>query len=231
MTCSERLNTLCVRRLSDTNALAMGGWRADGAIWDASDALLKLIGYSRREVECGLVRWTDLTPQEFAPLDEQALAEIREKGSCIPFEKEYIHKDGRRVPVLVGGAAISADITDAGVFFAVDLTERKMGVPQTNDAPPKFLSLTERQRLICLLLSVGETEKHIAGLLNLGLRTVEYDKHRAAKLLGLPNSRVIIWAVENRRALITATRDIGSLPDGVAALIGRAVGELEPALD
>ena len=200
----------------------MGCWRADGGLFNPNDTLLRLIGYSREEVELGQVRWTDLTPREFAALDEHALNEVRAKGSCAPFEKEYIRKDGRRVPVLVGGAAFGGGITDAGVFFAVELTERKGGeCHQGSEALPELLSLTERQRLICLLLSHGETEKRIAGLLKLGLRTVEFDKHLAAKHLDLPISRVVIWAVENRHALVTAIRNGSRVSDPIAEIIGR----------
>jgi two-component system NtrC family sensor kinase len=41
-----------------------------------------------------------------------------------PFEKEYIRKDGSRVPVLVGAVSFE-DRSDEGVAFIVDLTERK----------------------------------------------------------------------------------------------------------
>src|SRR3989454_4399140 len=40
------------------------------------------------------------------------------------YEKEYIRKDGRRVPVLIGGALLEGS-TDRGVRFAIDITERK----------------------------------------------------------------------------------------------------------
>ena len=41
-----------------------------------------------------------------------------------PFEKEYVRKDGSRVPVLVG-AAVFEGRQDEGVAFVLDLTERK----------------------------------------------------------------------------------------------------------
>ncbi len=43
---------------------------------------------------------------------------------CPPFEKEYIRKDGTRVPVIIGAANFE-DNPGEGVCFVLDLTERK----------------------------------------------------------------------------------------------------------
>ena len=42
---------------------------------------------------------------------------------CEPFEKEYFHKGGSSVPVLVGPALLE-EKQDEGVAFVLDLTER-----------------------------------------------------------------------------------------------------------
>jgi signal transduction histidine kinase/ActR/RegA family two-component response regulator len=57
-------------------------------------------------------------------LDERASQEASELGFCTPYEKEYIRKDGSRVPILGGGGRFEGT-SDSGVFFALDLTERK----------------------------------------------------------------------------------------------------------
>jgi C4-dicarboxylate-specific signal transduction histidine kinase len=51
------------------------------------------------------------------------MAELRATGSVKPFEKEYLRKDGTRVPVLAGAAIFGEG--DQGVAFVLDLTERK----------------------------------------------------------------------------------------------------------
>ncbi|HEY9644608.1 MAG TPA: hybrid sensor histidine kinase/response regulator, partial [Coleofasciculaceae cyanobacterium] len=45
-------------------------------------------------------------------------------GVCTPVEKEFIRKDGSRVAVLCGGATFS-NTTESGVFFALNLSDRK----------------------------------------------------------------------------------------------------------
>jgi formate hydrogenlyase transcriptional activator len=73
---------------------------------EANDAFLELVGYSRQDLLTGRLHWPDLTPPEFAPLDELAHEEGLRFGACTPFEKELVRKDGSRVPVLVATAVL-----------------------------------------------------------------------------------------------------------------------------
>lgn len=106
------------------NMTPMGLWTKDGGIPDANDALLSMIGYTREELAAGEIHWIKLTPAEYAPLDQRAVAEIETKGVCEPYEKVFVHKDGRRIPILIGGGSLQGN-AKGGVFFVVDLTERK----------------------------------------------------------------------------------------------------------
>jgi formate hydrogenlyase transcriptional activator len=73
---------------------------------EANDAFLDLVGYSREDLLAGRLRWPDLTPPEYLPMDEFAHEEGLQFGACTPFEKELIRKDGTRVPVLVATAVL-----------------------------------------------------------------------------------------------------------------------------
>ncbi|PHM07067.1 PAS domain-containing sensor histidine kinase [Nostoc sp. 'Peltigera malacea cyanobiont' DB3992] len=121
---SSRLSEARFRRIFESKMIGMGIWNRSGRIMDANDALLNLIGYARQDLESGLLSWQEITPPKQHRLDEQALAEIAKSGTCPSYEKEYIHKQGQRIPILVGAAAF-ADTTDTGVFFTIDLTEHK----------------------------------------------------------------------------------------------------------
>ncbi len=72
----------------------------------------------------GNLRWTDLTPTEYLSLDQQAIDEARSHGVCPPYEKEYIRKDGTRVPVLTG-CAQSQDGLGEYICFVIDLSASK----------------------------------------------------------------------------------------------------------
>ena len=112
------------RRLVDSNAQGVIFWNTKGQITEANDAFLKLIGYTRADLADGPIDWFALTPAEYAERDQQALKELAAKGVSTPFEKEYIRKDGSRVPILVGAATFE-DNPNEGVCFVLDLTERK----------------------------------------------------------------------------------------------------------
>ena len=73
---------------------------------EANDAFLDLVGYNREDLLAGRLRWPDLTPPEYLPLDDLAHEEGLRFGACTPFEKELIAKDGTRVPVLVATAVL-----------------------------------------------------------------------------------------------------------------------------
>ena len=112
------------RRLVDSNAQGVLFWKIGGAITGANAAFLKIVGYSAEDLASGRMNWVAMTPPEYAELDQRMIRQIAATGVSLPFEKEFLRKDGSRVPVLLGAAAFE-DSPDEGVCFVVDLTERK----------------------------------------------------------------------------------------------------------
>jgi len=111
------------RRLMDSNTIGMGFWHGD-CITVANDAFLQMLGYSQEDLKIEPFRWRKIAPSEYLHLDENANQQARQTGYSEPFEKEFCHKNGIRIPVIVGGAIFDKNV-DAGVFFALDLTDRK----------------------------------------------------------------------------------------------------------
>jgi two-component system cell cycle sensor histidine kinase/response regulator CckA len=120
------------RSVFDSGMIGIAFWNGERIV-QANEALLAILGYDRADLEAGLLRHGRLTPPEHAAADQQATAEVVAAGACAPYEKEFWHKDGRRVPVLVGGAALSRDRPD-GVFFVLDLTVRKAAEQRLREA-------------------------------------------------------------------------------------------------
>ncbi|MCU0566572.1 MAG: PAS domain-containing sensor histidine kinase [Oculatellaceae cyanobacterium Prado106] len=122
-------NTAQVRRMLNLNMLGMGIWTDAGVIVQANDAFLNLLGYTRQELNAGQITWRKITPAEYHERNQIAIQEIQTKGYCTPFEKEYFHKDGRRISAFTGGASLSAKAT-RGIFFVIDLTPQKQAEAQ-----------------------------------------------------------------------------------------------------
>ena len=112
------------RLLVDSNAQGVFFWNTKGEITGSNDAFLKIVHQTREDLEAGRISWQTLTPPEYAPLDRLALEQLAEIRVCTPYEKEYVLKDGSRVPIFIGAAMFEDDPTE-GVCFLIDITERK----------------------------------------------------------------------------------------------------------
>ncbi|MBC8120926.1 MAG: PAS domain S-box protein [Gemmatimonadaceae bacterium] len=112
------------RRLVESNLIGIIFIDADGGITETNNAFLEMVGYTRADLEAGLIPWRDMTPSEHCYLDEQAATELRSAGVCTPYEKEYIRKDGTHVPVLLGAALLEGSGQN-GIGFVLNLSERK----------------------------------------------------------------------------------------------------------
>ncbi|REG57667.1 PAS/PAC sensor signal transduction histidine kinase [Paraburkholderia sp. BL6669N2] len=129
-----------VRRLVDSNIIGIHIWDFEGNVVEANDAFLRIVDYSRDDLVSARIRWPDLTPPEWRDLDERVRAELTTTGSAKPFEKEYIRKDGSRVPVLVGAAAFG-DREGQGVAFILDLTDQKRAQQDVRDSERRYVGL------------------------------------------------------------------------------------------
>ncbi|MEA5599017.1 PAS domain S-box protein [Rivularia sp. UHCC 0363] len=112
------------RRIFESNMLGIMFWETNGKIADANTRFLEIIGYSRSDLQAGAIRWDNLTPPEWEEVDQEAIEQIRINQVCHPFEKEYLRKDGSRVPILLG-ASLLEDSGKMGVSFILDITKRK----------------------------------------------------------------------------------------------------------
>jgi PAS domain S-box-containing protein len=113
-----------IRRLVEANVVGMVMFTLQGEITGANEAFLRMVQYDHEDLASGRVRWRDLTPAEWHDRDERAVNELEATSTFQPFEKEYLRKDGSRVPVLLGGALFESGGND-GVAFVLDLSEQK----------------------------------------------------------------------------------------------------------
>jgi PAS domain S-box-containing protein len=112
------------RYLAESNVLGIIVADMQGKILDANEAFLQMMGYTKQDLMTGNLRWKDMTPPEYEEVDRKAAAQMRASRILTPFEKEYIRKDGSRVPVLIGGALID-NVKEIGICYVLDLSDRK----------------------------------------------------------------------------------------------------------
>jgi PAS domain S-box-containing protein len=112
----------CFKRLFDSRITGVTIANLAGAITEANDTFLEMVGYTRDDLRAGALDWVEMTPVEWRILHTSAGDELRARGSTRSFEKEYVRKDGTRLPVLVGLALLD----DSRVLTVVtDLTDCK----------------------------------------------------------------------------------------------------------
>jgi len=110
------------RKLFDSGVIGVVVADAVGNFLEANDPFLAMVGYTRDDLLAGRVRWADMTPPEWSHLDQVALQELSDGGVFQTYEKEYFRKDGRRIPILLGGAML--DDTRI-IAYILDITQQK----------------------------------------------------------------------------------------------------------
>jgi PAS domain S-box-containing protein len=130
------------RRLVESNMLGIVFSTLSGKPTDANDAFLNMVGYSRDDLAAGRMLWTEMTPPEYRKLDEKASGELAASGVCETYEKEYIRKDGGRVPILLGLAMLEGEPQSA-VGFVLDISERKRAEESLRQSESQFRALFE----------------------------------------------------------------------------------------
>ncbi|EDM36206.1 chemotaxis response regulator (methyltransferase) [Pedobacter sp. BAL39] len=114
------------RKVFDSNVIGMlFSDLYSGKILTANEAFVNMIGYTREEIENQQVSWQQITPEEYMEVGQAAVRQIEEHGVCPPFEKKYIHRDGRSISVLIGSALLDAEDSNEVVTYIINITEQK----------------------------------------------------------------------------------------------------------
>jgi PAS domain S-box-containing protein len=100
-----RENEEKLRALFEMSPLAIARNTLDGQFMEVNPAWKDLVGYSIDELKT-LSYW-HLTPEDYRLQETQQLLSLETTGRYGPYEKEYLHRDGRRVSVRLNGALIT----------------------------------------------------------------------------------------------------------------------------
>lgn len=110
------------KRWQESNFIGIFHSNADGKIIEANQTLLSMIGYSKQTLQEGKLNWRNLTPRKFLLQDKTAMEEVLVKGFWTPYEKEFVHSDGHKVPIIIGGSIFKQDPGEF-IVFVIDISE------------------------------------------------------------------------------------------------------------
>lgn len=119
------------QRLLHSNIIGVIFGDVDGQITDANAAFLEMLGFSRADLEAGLLRNDVLTPPESRARDRLAIDQLKATGSAAPFSKEFYRKNGDRLPVVLGMVLLDGPNTMVG--FVLDRTAQKTAEEKIRD--------------------------------------------------------------------------------------------------
>ena len=92
------------RMLFENSSIGLLLCKMDGTFIDVNQSFVNIIGYTTEEAKA-LTYW-DVTPKDYAEQEEVQLESLNTIKRYGPYEKEYLHKDGHRVPVRLSGRLI-----------------------------------------------------------------------------------------------------------------------------
>ena len=207
-----------IRRLVEVDIIGCFTWDLEGQIIEANDAFLHIVGYDREDLASGRLHWTDLTPAEWLDRDvRQFVPELKLNGRLQPFEKEYVRKDGTRVPVLIGIAAFDKECSQ-GVAFALDLTERKRAEAEMRESGRRYRALEMELAHANRVATMGQLSGSIAHEINQPIAAVIANASAGLRWLGAQQPDLD----EVRQALGRVVRDgtrAGEVIGGIRALV------------
>jgi PAS domain S-box-containing protein len=217
------------RRFATSDIIGIFFGDIHGGLSYVNDEYLRIIGYSREEFEASRLRWTDITPPEWLEADQRAIAEARITGSCTPYEKEYVRRDGKRVPIL-SGFTLLIESRDETVAFIMDITDRKRSETALKEADKRkdeFLAMLAHElrnplaairTAIHLLKLKGPPEPDLVW----GREVIERQVKQLTRLIDdlLDVSRITTGKIQLRRE-----------PIDVAEVVAQAAEAVRPLMD
>lgn len=196
---ARRLADARFRTLVDSSLIGIMVGDLKGTIYDANDAFLNLLGYSRDDIAAGRISWTSITPPLFHALDAKAILLLEEDGTCLPYEKEFLHRRGHHVPVVFGLTMLPEE-QDRCICFVLDITERKRFERELREArdAADAASYAKSRFLANMSHEVRTPMNAIVGLTELVLRSS----------IGQKQSEYLKLVLESAESLLSVINDI-----------------------
>ena len=130
------------QQLSDSGIIGIVEFDLSGWLYRANDAFLKIVGREGDDIVGGHLNILDVTAPEYLDDFPRRIAVLKSSGIAEAEEKEYLRKDGSRVPVMAGGVCVDAA---AGRYlgFVIDLSRLAQAREERQRLEERYRSLFE----------------------------------------------------------------------------------------
>jgi two-component system cell cycle sensor histidine kinase/response regulator CckA len=114
----------------------------DGRLKETNDAFLGMLGYTREDMLAGRLSAEIITPPDRMTLEVEGRAQLRAAGFLPLREKEFLHKDGRRIAALVGSTVLEG--TTECLSYVTDISMRKREEESLRASEGQYRALFEQ---------------------------------------------------------------------------------------
>lgn len=141
-----------LRRVVSIDTVGVLFFSLDGRLHDANHAFERMSGYTLRELvvmEC----WMALTVPEFVGVTERIAADLAERGTAVPYEKQMIRKDGSHWWGLFAPTRLSGSGRESKcVEFIIDITQQKQAEAALIESEQRYRNLFKKNNAVMLLI-------------------------------------------------------------------------------
>jgi diguanylate cyclase (GGDEF)-like protein/PAS domain S-box-containing protein len=148
---SLRENEEKLRGLFQLSPLGIALTDMNGRYVEFNDAFQRICGYSKEELN-RLDYWA-LTPDKYKSDEALQLLSLQQTSHYGPYEKEYIRKDGKLIPILLNGSLITGRDGNKYIWSIVeDISERQLMLDELRESEDRFRQMFERNSAVMLLI-------------------------------------------------------------------------------
>lgn len=142
------------RMLFEESSIGLALTKMNGDLVDINSTYASILG--RTVDETLLLSYWDVTPEKYAQQEQVQLESLKTIQCYGPYEKEYIHKDGHRIPVRLSGRLIEQNGESLIWSSIEDITDEVAANRARYESEQHFRQLVEQIREVFWLTDINK---------------------------------------------------------------------------